>query len=376
VTALLAAGLTAAISLARPALVAESPLDHVLSAYQSGDRDVVARTFRGSIDFHALRMPDERRITRWLGSWQRDKAAFLLELANASGLNAPAYTLPLLIAGQRYVVTRPGSRARSAADDEFELLWHRVALGILERGRFFPQAPRYLAALRTLSGTSSSDVTSDPHLLLGRAIVEEQRCWNGRPTLGRAGAPVADVIRASAGRRGNGELPPDWTGAMGVIAMKSEEHRQCLLEVLARLDASARHEETSAEVRVRRAWSLFQLDRVSEALTAIDGVDPGDDRDLAYWASLFRARIADALGRDVDAEAAYRTALEIAPGAQTAGVGLAFQLFRLNRFAEAEDVAVAVRNVSAATEDPWWSYLNADGRFIERWIAQLRKALP
>ena len=115
---------------------------------------------------------------------------------------------------------------------------------------------------------------------------------------------------------------------------------------------------------------------MSEAFTAIDGVDPGDDRDLAYWASLFRARIADALGRDLDAEAAYRTALEIAPGAQTAGVGLAFKLFRLNRFAEAEDVAVAVRNVSAATEDPWWSYLSADGRFIERWIAQLRKALP
>jgi len=365
------------MSLARPALLAESPLDHVLWAYQHGDRDVVARTFRTSIDFYALHLPDEHRITRWLGPWQREKAALLLELANASSLNAPAYTLPLLMAGQRYVVTRPGSRERSPADDELERLWHRVALGILERGRFFRQAPRYLAALTTLSRTSSSEAASDPHLLLGRAIAEEQRCWNGRPALERAGAPVGDVIRASAGRRGNGELPPDPTGAMGgVMAMKSAEHRQCLLEVLVWLDAPARDEETSSEARVRRAWSLFQLDRLSDAFGAIDGVEPGDDRELAYWASLFRARIADALGRDLDAEGAYRAALEIAPGAQSAGVGLAFKLFRLNRFAEAEDVAAAVRNVPAATQDPWWSYLSADGRFVERWIAQLRKALP
>src|SRR5262245_18291957 len=93
VTAVLTVGIAALISLAQPALVAESPLDRVLSIYQTGDRDVVARTFRQSSDFQTLRLADERQISRWLGTWQRDKAALLLELANTSSLNAPVYTL-------------------------------------------------------------------------------------------------------------------------------------------------------------------------------------------------------------------------------------------------------------------------------------------
>jgi len=371
----LTAGLAGVLNLAQPALVAESPLDHLLSIYQNGDREVVARTFRQSMDFQTLRLSDERRIARWLGAWQRDKAALLLELANTSSVNAPVYTLPLLFAGQRYVVTRPSSRAGSAADDEFERLWHRVALGILERGRFFPYAPRYLSALTTIARSSPSGVALDPHLLLGRAIAGEQRCWNGRPVLERPGAAVTDVLRASAAQRARGDLVGD-RPAGGVIAMKPEEYQRCLLEVLGWLDAPAKDGETSAEARIRRAWILFQLGRASEALAAIEDVEPGDDRELAYWAALFRARMADALGRDLDAERSYRAALEIAPGAQTAGVGLAFVLFRLNRFAEAEEMAAAVRNVSNSTPDPWWSYLGADGRFIERWIAQMRRGLP
>jgi tetratricopeptide (TPR) repeat protein len=171
-------------------------------------------------------------------------------------------------------------------------------------------------------------------------------------------------------------MPDRSRPAGGVIAMKPEEYQRCLLDALGWLDAPARDDETSAEARIRRAWILFQLGRASEALAAIEDVEPGADRDLAYWAALFRARMADALGHDLDAERSYRAALEIAPGAQTAGVGLAFVLFRLNRFAEAEEMAAAVRNVPNSTSDPWWSYLGADGRFIERWIAQMRRGLP
>jgi hypothetical protein len=106
----------------------------------------------------------------------------------------------------------------------------------------------------------------------------------------------------------------------------------------------------------------------------MSAVEPGDDRELAYWTALFRGRIADVLGRDRDAERAYRAALAAAPDAQSAGIGLTLALFRMNRSEEAEAMGMAVRTRSASVVDPWWNYHGGDQRFVARWIGELRAA--
>jgi Flp pilus assembly protein TadD len=119
----------------------------------------------------------------------------------------------------------------------------------------------------------------------------------------------------------------------------------------------------------------YQLGAYPDALRTIERAGTTEDAELTYWMQLFRARILDALERFTDAERAYRAALAVRPAAQSAGVGLALALFKLDRVADARAAAIAARQQPPDTVDPWWTYLGADARFIPRWRAELRLSL-
>jgi predicted Zn-dependent protease len=88
----------------------------------------------------------------------------------------------------------------------------------------------------------------------------------------------------------------------------------------------------------------------------------------------FRARIYDRLDRRPEAEAAYRSALEIYPRAQSASMALATLLFIRGEEAEAQRL---VENVLASpgAEDPWRLYFLQDYRRLPMYIDQMRAAL-
>jgi hypothetical protein len=46
----------------------------------------------------------------------------------------------------------------------------------------------------------------------------------------------------------------------------------------------------------------------------------------------------------------------------------------LNRPEDALRWATAARSTSVDRDDPWWSYWLGDGRFVDEWLANLRKA--
>jgi hypothetical protein len=84
-------------------------LDAVLAAYLSGDVDVVSRSFGRSSDFpDRLRLNDPREFDRWLGSWDRRKALFLIEIARATAQVSPRFPRIVVDAGRRYVQTSGG----------------------------------------------------------------------------------------------------------------------------------------------------------------------------------------------------------------------------------------------------------------------------
>jgi tetratricopeptide (TPR) repeat protein len=313
--------------------VPKAPFDRLFRAYAAGDRDVVRRTLRTGLDVRALRAPmGEKKLRAWLGPWDRTKAAFLLELADAEA-ELSAQHMTTIATGRLYVMSRPTPLGQNAADDAFEAAWHRMALGLLQNGIYPQPQAVYLDTLERRYASAPASVTPrlDPRVALERGIADEQRC-------------------ALTGNT------PD-----------------CLRSVIARYAAAALVPDTADEANVRSAWAQYQLKNYGLALQTIDRACPTDDRDLTYWLHLFRGRILEGLGRLADAEPEYRLALDARPGAPSAGVALAMSLFKLSRPDEAVNAARAVRLTSGdEVVDPWWTYLRGDARFVPEWRVDLR----
>jgi cytochrome c-type biogenesis protein CcmH/NrfG len=105
----------------------------------------------------------------------------------------------------------------------------------------------------------------------------------------------------------------------------------------------------------------------------LDGAETDGDRELTFWLNLFRGRALSVLGHFQESADAYRKASALYPGAQSAGIGLALQLFRLDQTTDADNVARAVRRASG--DDPWSDYSAADSRFISEHLGRLRKTI-
>lgn len=341
-------------------------LDAVLLAYRAGDFGVVARTFTRSPDFHRTPAGEGPRLERWLGTWEPGKALLVLELADVSTTVAPQYTRMLLGAGRRYVTGSAVAARQDPLHAAFVRDWHRTAIALLQGGGASAAVDDYLDELRR---HPAAEAFTDVRLTLARAVAREQRCWLSRPSLLQDGRDVRDLIAAS-GARLRDEARRD-------RRRRLDDHQTCLLELLALFEAAAGAPNTSAEARVRSAWTLVQLGRAEDALRWLDRADSGADRELGYWASLFRGRALDALARHRESAEAYRAALGTHPRAQTAGVGLALALFRGDDPEAADRLARTVRDSSATPgDDPWWTYLKGDRRFVAGWMARLREALP
>ena len=338
---------------------ADSSLDRLFTEYAAGDYGVIARTLHGPEDFRSLRLEKPQVLDDWLGTWDQRKAVFLIDLARTATVASPPRIWPILSSGRRYVTEHARS---SGVVNEFERLWHYTALGLLQHHAFADYEDRYLDALKTRPLSATPD-----RITLARGIAQEQRCWNDRPELDRAGAD-ADAVARAAGQ----DVASHWGISRSVLNEARKQQEACWSEALTRFRAAFSSDDAGDEARVRGGWILFQLGQPRDAFEMIDGASPEDDPELTYWAGLFRGRIADSLGRHPEAEHAYRAALQASPDAQSAGVGLALTLFKMNRDADADAVAFKVRSRPTSAADPWWTYINADFRFVERWTIRLR----
>lgn len=347
-------------------------LDAVLNAYLGGDTEVVARTFARSPDFgERLRFDDPRELERWLGSWNRGKALLLIEIARASARVAPQYTFLVVRQGRRYLGTAFGGDPAPSDAAAFVQLWQRAAAGLLQGVSEPIRVEEHVSDLASQAGKQSPVRSLDARLVLARAVARERTCWSRRPSLDQPAVRVVALTKAAGVT-----VPVDRAGPTKAgRETEVKEHNACLREAVTLFEAAAGMEETRAEARVRGGWILFQAGRITEARDWLGGVEPRDDRDLTYWLGLFRGRVFDALDKAKDAETAYRSAFAVYPGAQSAGIGLALALMRLDRETEADEIASAVRAAGPAAPDPWAYYLDGDQRFVDRWIDQLRQVV-
>ncbi len=364
---LCARAIVSAVGQVTPKPAPPGTLDGIVSAYFGGDPDVVARAFARPRDFQDRHVDDVRQLERWLGSFDQKKAVVLLEIARTASLVAPRHVSVLIKAGSDYSGRIPPEDRKSAELEPFLRLWHRIATGLLE-GADEPAAVEIHVDDAVRQSARGSSPGPDPRLVLARAVAQERRCWDDRPSLDQVDDGIDAIVKAA----GMAVTGPAADKAARDAKVKATAQVACLREALTRFDTAAALDETRAEARVRSAWILCQQERAAEAVAALDALNPGDDRELAYWRALFRGRALATLARAGDAEASYRAALAVFPSAQSAGVGHALALIRLDRVTEADEAARALRTRQMEAFDPWSTYHDADRRFVDRWLEQLR----
>jgi predicted Zn-dependent protease len=81
------------------------------------------------------------------------------------------------------------------------------------------------------------------------------------------------------------------------------------------------------------------------------------------------------MNKPADAQAAYRAALEIVPGAHAATMALAALLTTQNQRIEAAAAIDRLIASNRSVADPWWSYWPGDFRFVDNLLLQLREAV-
>jgi tetratricopeptide (TPR) repeat protein len=360
----------------------QTPFDRLYQDYAGGDFDVVSRTLTNARSVAVLQAPaDGARLRKWLGKWDRGKAAFILEFAEAEAQSSPGAAITAISEGRLYLISRPSRLGESADEDAFELAWHKGAMALLEDRMFVSTQELYLDTLqrRYAPASGGGAIKIDPRFELERAVAQEQKCWNdasylttsaiaGLPSAASAASnPATQADTSSADMRQVGVPAGEPTAIM--------TRKDCLAEGARRYIIAALAPETASEAFTRSAWLQYQLGAHADALKTIERARPTEDVELTYWTNLFRGRILDALGRFADAEGAYRSALATRPGAQSAAVGLALTLFKTDRIADARAAAAEARRQSPDAVDPWWTYLGADARFLPRWRAELRRGV-
>ncbi len=116
---------------------------------------------------------------------------------------------------------------------------------------------------------------------------------------------------------------------------------------------------------------------LNDPATALDSFQEATDSNdpfIRYLAYFLAGRALERLGRRDDANAMYRSALLVIPGAQSASVALSANLFLAGAPDEAYDVAQ--RSLTRpATDDPWQQFGYGDLRLIPGLLKRLRKAL-
>ena len=189
----------------------------------------------------------------------------------------------------------------------------------------------------------------DPALILARAVAAELRAGPDQ-------------------RTASGTQPPE----------AGETSSAGLTLVASRLQQAARLPEIQREAQLRLGYTALRqgkaqvaLDHLAAAASANAVADPY----LDYLIFLFRGRALDRLKRWDDAAAAYRKAVELQPGVQSAELALATALFRAGHRAEASAAADRALSRREATPDPWLFYGQSDFRHWPALLDQLRRGV-
>jgi tetratricopeptide (TPR) repeat protein len=131
--------------------------------------------------------------------------------------------------------------------------------------------------------------------------------------------------------------------------------------VRSRYEAAMTSPDTALEARVRAAWFEYRIGNLDEASRYLDGAAGlTADRPILYLQALMRGHVLRAQHKPGQAIEAFRAALAVWPGAQSARVALMTLLLAEGDRAQAEALAEQVQAARDGQFDPWWLYWEGD----------------
>jgi Flp pilus assembly protein TadD len=134
--------------------------------------------------------------------------------------------------------------------------------------------------------------------------------------------------------------------------------------VVSTYQAAAAFEEVRDEALMRLAWFEHRTGRSADAVVRLGGAAAIDARDaqLGYLRELMLGHALTTTGRTDEALSAFRRAVALLPGAQSARVALMNTLIVRGERAEADAIAEALQAAPSTVIDPWWTYWQGDYR--------------
>jgi hypothetical protein len=308
-------------------------VEKVIQAYEHADYTTAVAVTRQVADQTAFMRTIRTAGDLWPATPHRE-AVLTLELAQVvlSGHSSTATTAATDWLAAEGRLVRP-----TYGPDAFEHDWLATELDLVE-GPVNPTLaqPFVAAALRRFP--------DDPHFLLASAIVADQR----------------------------------WPLGTEIVMTATQADRQ-VADVLAKYEAVIAHVEAPsvvAEARVRQAWLLHRVHQDSRALAQLDAVRDADaDPSIRFLRQLFRGHVRGAMGQPADAVTAFRAALTILPGAESARVALMNSLVMVGDQTGALALADVIQTIRPPDVDPWHLYWQGDYRRFPDAILRLRELL-
>jgi tetratricopeptide (TPR) repeat protein len=282
--------------------------------------------------------------------WSRARAAFVLEVAVRNGIGESQ----LSAIGRSMVIGRSTALGADDTEDRFEILFHHVAIGLLQERMDVESLVDYVDAVGSkLDAARRRGVALETRIPLARAFTSALVCC--------------------------------WTRSRGELIRHFRDlsrSRVTLADALAQFEEAARAPALRAEALIRGAKLLFDTNRRPDALAWIERVPDHSDPLLGYAHNWTHARLLD-VDRPADAAAAYRRALAFAPKSQEAAIGLAAALLRAGHAEESAKAAADARAMhvvnspaEVATRDlglRMSTFHRGDGRFVQQWLAEVRR---
>jgi len=329
----------------------------VLDAYAAGDHLAAGRLIADSTTRGRVDSVTRLALTRLLGDknalWKPARAAFALEVAVAIGRPNGFDAIQFVRLGQPMVIDRPTRIGLDANEDRFEVLWHQVALALLQNAGAWDMHNDYIAAISPrVVRMAQLDPPVPNRMPLARAINAAMQCCRAH-----ASPLVNQIVIITTGR------------ARPEVKVVTPN------DAIALFDDAAGHPSLHAEALVRGAFLESFLNRLPEALARLDRASPMTDDTIAYAAALIRGGVLDGLGRPDAAAEAYGLALHLAPTMQVPAIGQAAAFQRAGRLDDAAEAAGHARRLPAGGVDPWPIFIRADARFIDEWLRELRTLL-
>ncbi len=261
------------------------------------------------------------------------------------------FTFTLLRLGRGMFSNRPAIGA-DPAGDRFEVLWHQIALGLLQGNGVWFDHDAYLTAISPrVTKISQVKPPIANRFALARGFNAALQCC---ATL--MSPPLSRTIVVTGG--GLKPAPP----ADSAVALR-------LFETAA-ADPALR-----VEALVQGAYVESLVGHLRDAIAWLDRAEPITELPLAYAAAMIRAGVLDRQSQPASAADSYAAAERLAPGVQTPLIGRAAALQRAGRTDEAVAEAVRARQLKEGAGDPWLIFRGGDARFVDAWLLELRGLL-